>query len=529
VAEADEMLRAIRESPAEDGPRLIYANWLAENGELDRAEFIRVQCHIAKLNPEAQEALQKDLRAREQELLTANWRAWVRPLFESLQLPFAAPDLPTPPTRVAGRGWFAKRRRQGAGPPSAPAPEFALLGTWVHCYRQIGTTPLWNVGFVRGFPAEFTFSLDDPSHVEAVARLPSLAAVSKLWCHLSPEVFEVVSTKVDWRRFIGLRDLQLDFWPAITVGGHIPVPFVAHFGNLLGQLGSMTDLTGLHVYGPTEHHELRAAVCSSALFSRLRELGLSVTDESAAELWAVGRHDSLRRLALSGRLAANPWCTAPDSNSPAGASWCGLQSLDVRDVQFEKGALGRLSEWVGLNSLRDLTFSSCALDSHGLSLLLRSPRIRELRSLFIHGFDVHFRRIGGSNRFTGDNARALVESPAAPCLQNIDLSDLKIDGRTAAALAGLADAPNLHSLGLDSNAITDDGLQCLAGAAWPADFGYLDLSHNRVTDRAADDLIRLLEQYPKLHVGVQGCRLSHRTNESLRARFCERVFVDSNG
>src|SRR5262249_10230172 len=163
-----------------------------------------------------------------------------------------------------------------------------------------------------------------------------------------------------------------DFQSTISVGGHIPVPFVADLRILLGQLECLTDLTGLHVNGPTEHRELRAAVCSSALFSRLRELGLSVTDESAAELWAFGRHDPLRHLALSGRLASNPWCTASDSSSPASASWCGLQSLDVRDVQFEKGALERLAEWVGLISLRDLTFSSCVLDSHGLSELLRS-------------------------------------------------------------------------------------------------------------------------------------------------------------
>src|SRR5262245_27635047 len=66
------MLRAIRESPAEVGPRFMYATRLAAKGDPDRAEFIRVQCHIAKLNPAAEEALPKDLRAREQELLTAS-------------------------------------------------------------------------------------------------------------------------------------------------------------------------------------------------------------------------------------------------------------------------------------------------------------------------------------------------------------------------------------------------------------------------------------------------------------------------
>lgn len=46
-------LQAICESPHDDGPRLMYADWLEERGEqLERAEFIRVQCAIATLDAE---------------------------------------------------------------------------------------------------------------------------------------------------------------------------------------------------------------------------------------------------------------------------------------------------------------------------------------------------------------------------------------------------------------------------------------------------------------------------------------------
>ena len=37
-------LRAICENPADDAPRLVYADWLDENGDPDRAEFIRCDC-----------------------------------------------------------------------------------------------------------------------------------------------------------------------------------------------------------------------------------------------------------------------------------------------------------------------------------------------------------------------------------------------------------------------------------------------------------------------------------------------------
>lgn len=40
------------ENPAADGPRLVYADFLEERGETDRAEFIRVQCELEHLKPD---------------------------------------------------------------------------------------------------------------------------------------------------------------------------------------------------------------------------------------------------------------------------------------------------------------------------------------------------------------------------------------------------------------------------------------------------------------------------------------------
>lgn len=46
------LLRAVLADPASDDSRLIYADYLDEQGEADRAEFVRVQCRIATLNAE---------------------------------------------------------------------------------------------------------------------------------------------------------------------------------------------------------------------------------------------------------------------------------------------------------------------------------------------------------------------------------------------------------------------------------------------------------------------------------------------
>src|SRR5262249_46319231 len=43
------LLRALLETPEDDALRLVYADWLQENGQAERAEFIRVQCELARL------------------------------------------------------------------------------------------------------------------------------------------------------------------------------------------------------------------------------------------------------------------------------------------------------------------------------------------------------------------------------------------------------------------------------------------------------------------------------------------------
>jgi uncharacterized protein (TIGR02996 family) len=49
AADRAAFLRAIAETPEDDLPRLVYADWLDERGDPERAEFIRLQCELARL------------------------------------------------------------------------------------------------------------------------------------------------------------------------------------------------------------------------------------------------------------------------------------------------------------------------------------------------------------------------------------------------------------------------------------------------------------------------------------------------
>ncbi len=77
------LYQAILADPEDDAPRLIYADWLEENGDPDRAEFIRVQMELARLPDK--DARGNSLRVREKELWAGHRDAWLMDLPEPLR------------------------------------------------------------------------------------------------------------------------------------------------------------------------------------------------------------------------------------------------------------------------------------------------------------------------------------------------------------------------------------------------------------------------------------------------------------
>jgi uncharacterized protein (TIGR02996 family) len=79
------LLTAIIANPDEDTPRLMFADWLQENGQPERAEFIRVQIEIARLperhlKPKDERPPDNERLSRFRELFAAHQEEWLRPL-----------------------------------------------------------------------------------------------------------------------------------------------------------------------------------------------------------------------------------------------------------------------------------------------------------------------------------------------------------------------------------------------------------------------------------------------------------------
>lgn len=78
MTHADAFLRDILAHPDDDTPRLIYADWLDEQGQSERAEFIRAQIQIAQLSPGSRRSVA--LRRRVRELLAMHRETWLKDL-----------------------------------------------------------------------------------------------------------------------------------------------------------------------------------------------------------------------------------------------------------------------------------------------------------------------------------------------------------------------------------------------------------------------------------------------------------------
>ena len=72
--DAAPLLAAIASDPEDDLPRLVYADWLDETGQPDRAEFVRLQCHSARVGP--LDPSWAPAKLREYDLFRANEDRW---------------------------------------------------------------------------------------------------------------------------------------------------------------------------------------------------------------------------------------------------------------------------------------------------------------------------------------------------------------------------------------------------------------------------------------------------------------------
>lgn len=81
MSDRESFVAAIAANPADDLPRLVFADWLDEHDDPERAEFIRTQIRWHHADDEER----KELDRREEELFREHWPRWFGPFIVALE------------------------------------------------------------------------------------------------------------------------------------------------------------------------------------------------------------------------------------------------------------------------------------------------------------------------------------------------------------------------------------------------------------------------------------------------------------
>lgn len=322
-------LASIRENLDDDTPRLVFADWLQENGDEDHAEFIRLQCAIARGASTE--------KARADELLRANRKRWLRGLPKSLV------DNP-------GRCQF---RRGLPALVTMKARRFVAEGK-----------------AVQRLTALEELTLEEPSP-EAIGSQTLVGVPGLKLMHVTSAIVEALAAS---KVVPSLRSLSLTPRWGVRVSQR---SLRALFANpKLKRLRRFETHTIEHGDIVTE------AIVGSRRIAGLEELALldaSFDEDGMAALASCPRMASLRVLRLTGNSVTDDalWHLV---NSPHLRNLVEL-SLTYNDLTRESVPL--LVEWEGLRGIRKLDLRRNRLGSADKSVIANSPHAKSLVDLRI--------------------------------------------------------------------------------------------------------------------------------------------------
>lgn len=510
-------LRDIIEHPDDDAPRLIYADWLQDHDQAERAEFIRLQCRLAA--PDALDDPHRwALLARQQQLLREHGKGWAGPLrrlvkrwrfrrgfVESVVLPAEAflrhgDELfrlaPIREVRLLGESIVIEGRPQGR------------LQSLESILPDVLESP--HLARLRGLDLSDQFF--DPLVFEMLIgsqhfpRLESLNLSGTPIC--SDDGFHQLASMEELE---GLRELSLsnrrnDFDPE-SVGG-----FRHRFGisgEAMGALAHSPHLRnvtrlrlGCSTYDLTA--EAVEVLAASPLLEQLTELSTSYPAAPYSDLdnlleallssKGVARLQVLRlRRSLAHELPLDGLF-----NSPHLAN---LRCLDLSNCMPEDARpVAGLADAGHLANLRELNLSGCKIGDEGMHDLCRAKGLPKLAALNLDRdfFSAEAVRAFAGSPLLGRLRWLSMQGPGMPVVRRSGERERRghrerrVGDGIAAAFASSAQAAGLVYLDLGNQRLTDAGLSALAGSSHLANLMTLRLWNNEIGEgvlwNAADPL-----------------------------------------
>jgi uncharacterized protein (TIGR02996 family) len=384
---ATAFLADILEHPDDDTPRLVYADWLDENGDPDRAEFIRVQCELARGGPD--KGRLKQLAQREMTLLHENRQTWVK------EVPAWARRYPD---EVGFRRGFIAH---------VICTALAFLQRGAGLFRR---SPVQSIDF-----SAFDEYVGPLANCPLLGRLTALSLPGFHGDPLGPEGARVLSQSP----YLGnLQSLDL----ASSLIG--PEGMAA-----LAGASCLSGLNRLVLYSNELGPEGARALASSAHLTALTALNLGdnhLQDEGVQILANSRNLRGLQELQLY-----NNHLLDEGARAIASAPWK-LTSLDLDYNEMSDKGASRLARSRHLAHLTTLRLANTTLTERGARALAESPHLTRLTHLTL-----------GTNDLRDPGAKVLAQSPHLATLELLSLEGNGIGDEGARALA---DSPYLHNL-----------------------------------------------------------------------------------
>jgi uncharacterized protein (TIGR02996 family) len=495
------LLSAIRDEPEGDEPRLILADWLEDHGEQERAEFIRVQCVLARLP--LYHDFRPELEARERGLLLLHENEWTglpadrgavgvlhRGFLEELTIP--ASLLLRSPAAFLGSQLVRELTVQ-----VEDLPEIERLAELPHLrsLRRLNLkgTQLHRTGLAALFESPHLQQLTGLGlHFDSISRsgLRRLAGafvdlreldlsrsyldVDSFAALLPTEASKLERLVLDRTRlqnadvellaqcpYLGkLRDLSLH-GVSCGVGGLTALTW-ARFAAGLESLGVGGD------FGPCDP----ALLLRGEVFSSLRRLELRWAPQAWYEPPSPApRHPTLRELILTWPHflpeGMDSWLR--QSALPALEELTLISETSYQGNEVPPDLLDALSVSPGLHGLRHLRLQAI-VTVEDFARLLSGPHAARWRSLEV---------VDG---LLGGGLAPLVEGRYRPALSQLVLTNCGLRDDDVTLLADCECLSDLRQLGLAGNWLGNDSARRLAQSPYLKRLIGLDLQRNRITD-----------------------------------------------
>jgi uncharacterized protein (TIGR02996 family) len=405
----------------DDVPRLVYADWLLENGQEERADFIRLQIERARLP--AWDAAQVRLRLREQELLKAHGEAWLA-------------ELPT----IEGAKWEGFRRGIVARVSFA---SFEAMRANAHACRAAAPVEAIKVRWPRRGEADKASA--------PIAELRELSLTGR------PDGMREVGRVADSPQLSTLRSLSAHGLWADSMGRLVASP---HLGSLKVLRLPANNLGNAGLRALTE----------SASLTTLEELDLSgrggyerynddpiIHSAGLEELVAWPGLAGLRSLTLAGNDLRRPGLRALLRAPHASA----LKELSLRNGRLDGQVMDEFAYAHPDLRLETLDLGENILKELGVAYFASARCVSELKALWLDRCEVPL-----------PGARLLAKAAFFSGLRLLNVSHNYFG--PAGLTAVLEGEPaSLHTLLMRDNNLFDKGATLLAGS--PASDGLLEV------------------------------------------------------